>query len=126
MSDFFESTQTTDSGKLSTQIVSLQHFDGTWEESALIQIISNNPTTLIMKAKPSQYNSKVWTTAIVIGILAMKCANSITSWEIVANKAKSWIIKYLFAQEKVPQEKLKENMESVLAKAEEVLKGIEF
>jgi hypothetical protein len=112
---------TTTSANLKNQIVSLQQFDGSWDETSIRYILGNNSQAAIDSA--GSYNKKIWITALVIVYLELKCSDSKSSWEIVANKAKTFIAKHLFSQEKMEKDKITPYTDSLLAKAKEILKN---
>jgi len=107
---------------IKTKIVSSQQFDGCWDEPALQAILSHN-TKAALDANP-KCNEKIWLTVLAIALLESKCQSSKTAWEIVSNKAKTFMSKYLFTQEKMDKEKIAPFIEALISQAQEVLRKL--
>jgi len=121
--DPFSSSQPSQSNEnIKTQIVSSQQFDGCWDEPAIRAILGSN-TQAALNAKPN-CNQKLWLTALAIAILEIKCHALKSNWDIVANKAKTFMSKYLLTQEKMEKEKITPYVNQLIDKAQELLRTL--
>jgi len=82
-----------------TLVITSQQFDGCWDEKALTNILGSSVYANVVAKNPCS-DIKIWTSALALAILELKCMSEKTSWEVVANKAKAFMSKLLFKTEK--------------------------
>jgi len=101
-------------------VISSQQFDGCWDEKALSQILGS-----VFKDKAIQGEKvsepKVWMTALALAILELKCMDSKTSWEVVANKGRAFMSKTLVSIEKMDKDETVQFVMKLITKAKEIL-----
>ncbi|VDI74697.1 Hypothetical predicted protein [Mytilus galloprovincialis] len=68
-------------------IVSLQNFDGSWSESSELESVLNMP----QKDLDVKYKGNIWCTAIVAAFLEKNFSKSKSEWEMIHNKAITWL-----------------------------------
>jgi len=103
-----------------TLIISSQQFDGCWDEKALSQILGSVfKDKVIQGEKVSEL--KVWMTALALAILELKCMDSKTSWEVVANKGRAFMSKTLVSIEKMDKDETVQFVMKLITKAKEIL-----
>ncbi|CAG2244850.1 unnamed protein product [Mytilus edulis] len=68
-------------------IVSLQNFDGSWSESSELESVLNMP----QKDLDVKYKGNIWCTAIVAAFLEKNFGKSKSEWEMIHNKAITWL-----------------------------------
>jgi len=107
---------------IKTQMVSSQQFDGCWDETAIRAILGNS-TQAALDANTNS-NPKLWLTALGIAILELKCQSLKSNWDIVANKAKTFMSKFLLTQEKMEKDKIAPFVNQLIDKAQEVLRNL--
>jgi hypothetical protein len=77
---------------LSTYLISLQTFEGSWEVSpALLIALQIQDVTVKEACAKAAVDAKVFLTALVIAVFERKLRASEGSWELVVDKAKGWL-----------------------------------
>jgi len=105
--------------QLKTSIVSSQQFDGCWDADAIKGLLKEKFSE-VLAANPNCHE-KLWCTAIAIALLELKCKELKSTWDIVANKGKTFMSKFLL-QEKMERDKILPYVTSLIQQAEEVLR----
>jgi len=82
-----------------TLVITSQQFDGCWDDKALTQILGPSLYAQVVAQKPCS-EIKVWTSALALAILELKCMSEKTSWEVVANKGRAFMSKMLVTEKK--------------------------
>jgi len=118
------STSKMDGGSIKSSIISSQQFDGSWEEHTIKNILGDKSNEAL--TPPSNCNIKLWIAALAIATLELKCKDTKSSWEIVANKARTWMSKYLVTNEKMDKNIVLEHVSSLITQAEQVLQKLNF
>jgi len=103
-----------------TLVITTQQFDGCWDEAALVKILDAAVVKKLMEENPCS-DVTVWTSAIALAILELKCMAVKTSWEVVANKGRAFMSKKLFALEKKDKDETVQRVMQLIAKAKESL-----
>jgi uncharacterized protein YegL len=84
--------QQTNGDKLSA-IVLQQGFDGSWSSSpSLAKDIGIADSVLSAVPEPLKGNTTIWTTVLVLAFLSKKLADLQEDWNLVAKKARKWIL----------------------------------
>ncbi|XP_076102079.1 von Willebrand factor A domain-containing protein 5A-like isoform X2 [Mytilus galloprovincialis] len=68
-------------------IVSLQNFDGSWSEFSELESVLN----MAQKDLDVKYKGNIWCTAIVAAFLEKNFGKSKSEWEMIHNKAITWL-----------------------------------
>jgi len=103
-------------------IISSQQFDGCWEEKLIHELLGGKAGEAIT-SNPF-YNPKIWITALAIAILEVKCSDTKSNWEIVTNKARTFMSKFVFTNEKMEKEKVIPHIECVISEAVQVIQRL--
>jgi len=61
---------------------------------------------------------------LAMAVLEIKCAHLKDTWEIVASKAKTFMLKFLLTQEKMEKENIRIFVNMLIEKAQEVLRKL--
>jgi len=104
---------------LKTAVVSTQYFDGCWDSAGISQILESKAHSALSQAGHS--DAKIWATALAIAILELKCQDTKTTWEIVAQKGRTFILKILFGIEKKDKDEILQMVSDLIEKAKKVL-----
>jgi len=59
-----------------------------------------------------------------MAVLEIKCAHLKDTWDIVASKAKTFMLKFLLTQEKMERDKIRIFVDQLIDKAQEVLRKL--
>jgi len=102
-----------------TLVISSQQFDGCWDEKALSQILG--PVFKDKTLQGGHSEPKVWMTALALAILELKCMDTKTSWEVVANKGRAYMSKTLVSIEKMDKDETVQFVMKLITKAKEIL-----
>jgi len=106
-----------------TLVITSQQFDGCWDEKALKNILGSSVYDQVAVAqKPTTCSEiKVWTSALALAILELKCMTEKTSWEVVANKARAFMSKMLVVTEKKDKDEILQMVLKFITQAKEIL-----
>jgi hypothetical protein len=105
------------------EVISSQQFDGCWDEQAIRKILSSKADSALTANPQTSLNHKLWSTALAIAILELICQDSKSSWEMVANKGRTFMSKTLFAEKK-DKDEIANLLTSLISKAQEVLQKL--
>jgi hypothetical protein len=100
---------------LKTVVVSTQYFDGCWDSAGIHRILESAAHSALSQAGHS--DAKIWATALAIAILELKCQDTKTTWEIVAQKGRTYILKILFGIEKKDKDEILQMVSDLIEKA---------
>jgi len=103
-----------------TLVITSQQFDGCWDEKALTNILGSSVYAQVL-AKKSCSDEKVWTSALALAILELKCMSDKTSWEVVANKGKAYMSKILVKTEKKDKDEILQMILKLITEAKDIL-----
>jgi len=104
-----------------TLVISSQQFDGCWDDKSISNILGSSIWKTIQSEKDQTKDPKVWTTALALAILELKCLSSKTSWEVVANKGRAFMSKVLVTTEKIDKDEIVQVVMKLVTKAKEIL-----
>jgi hypothetical protein len=102
-----------------TAVVSSQLFDGCWDTAALSKVLESRANIALSQNPHSEV--KIWATALAIAILELKCVDSKSTWEIVANKGRTFMSKILFGLEKKDSDEIIQMVSDLIEKAKKVI-----
>jgi len=102
-----------------TSVVSSQLFDGCWDTTGISKVLENRASGALSKNPHSDV--KIWSTALAIAILELKCVDSKSTWEIVANKGRTYMSKILFGLEKKDKDEILQMVSDLIEKAKIVI-----
>jgi len=102
-----------------TSVVSSQLFDGCWDTAALSKVLESRANIALSQNPHSDV--KIWATALAIAILELKCVDSKSTWEIVANKGRTFMSKILFGLEKKDSDEIIQMVSDLIEKAKKVI-----
>jgi len=103
-------------------VVSSQLFDGCWDTAALSKVLEGRVNIALSQNPHSDV--KIWATALAIAILELKCVNSKSTWEIVANKGRTYMSKILFGLEKKDSDEIIQMVSDLIEKAKKVISDL--
>jgi hypothetical protein len=103
-----------------TLVITSQQFDGCWDDKALTTVLGASVYAQVVAQKPCS-EIKVWTSALAMAILELKCMSEKTSWEVVANKGRAFMSKMLLVTEKKDKEEILQMVLKFITQAKEIL-----
>jgi len=102
-------------------IILNQQFNGCWDEADIIKIVGKVRAKKLLRKNPCG-SVAVWCNALVLALLELKCMEVKASWEVVANKGRTFMTKKLFELEKKNQEETFQLVMDLIAQAKETFK----